>query len=134
MILHIPVKDEVTGTAIARALFGLTVPVHLQQGLQQKLRNGTPVEHPVRLGEWRLPVFDSLYPCHVEADEHCLDVFVQPFIDDGSIDAQVLTDMQQAIVDAKGSYIDTLGNLPDFWVMAGLNDDQMIADGWFPDE
>ena len=127
---YIPVKDGPTGNAIARALFSLTVPVHLQTGRQQRLRNGTSLKHPDR-EEWRLPVYDTCYPCHVEADEHCLDVFVQPFVDSGEIDASVLVGMQDAMIAAKGGCIDTLGNLPAFWIAAGLSEQEMIDGGWF---
>ena len=131
MIIYMIVKNIEVGNAIARALFSLTVPVHLQDERQQRMRNGTTLKHPER-EEYRLPVYDTSYPCHAEADEHCLDEYVQPFIDEGLIDAQVLIDMQQAIIAAKGGQIDTLGNLPSFWIDSGLDEQQMYADGWFP--
>ncbi len=129
-LLYIPVKDETIGNAIAQALFSLTVPIHLQNELQKKMRNGTTIKHPEK-EEYRLPVYNTLYPCHIEADEHCLDPFVQPFIDDGLIDVQVLVDMQQAMINAKGGVINTLGNLPEFWLQQGLDYDEMMNEGWF---
>lgn len=71
-----------------------------------------------------------IYP---EADENLLDPILQPFVNLGLISNQDITNMQQAIINSKGSKVDITLFIPPFWLGLEKSRAELETMGFFPE-
>lgn len=130
-MFYIPVTTFENGQYIVQGLFNLISPPAIRAPHARQLQNGTTLTHP-ETGEFRFSMCDCEYPVHPLANEHFLDPVVQPFIDAGHVAPEVLTALQDAIIQAKvtGS-INIWDYLPQFWKDQAIDHETATAEGWF---
>lgn len=133
----IKISSNENATTLSERIWNLGLPPSVRppenattKYSEQAVHPGGPI-HPELEGEVRLAMFDTPFYVHPDADEHELDPLIQPFVDAGLVPEQDLIDVQNVIVNNRGSHINILDIIPDYWELDALTNQQMEDLGFY---